>query len=117
MAIKTVAKKKAVLTKKAEENTTVKVKVGKEPEEIIKEGNPLDHARKQNQVSSPNEVPQTIVGLSKGVTVNMGDYQSLRVDCWLTTPLKEGQTLQQAYDEIAELIEERISIEVERATN
>ena len=106
MAIKKIKKSVELI---AEENTTVSKRNGKEVE-VVKQGIPLDHAVKQNLLSP---LEQT-VGLSKGVTVNMGDYQSARVDCWVTTTIEEGETVQQALSRLAEIIDTRIEVEMSK---
>ena len=98
-----------VLIKKAEENTTVERKDGKNTVEK-KEGLPLEHTRKQD----PKDLEKDKIGLSKGVTVNLGDYQSMRVDCWLTTSLIEGETEQQALNRISNIIDDRVNLEVDK---
>ena len=97
------------LIKKAEENTTVERKDGKYTVEK-KDGLPLDHAMKQD----PKNLETDKIGLSKGVTVNLGDYQSMRVDCWLTTSLKDGETEQQALNRISTIIDDRVNLEVDK---
>ena len=77
---------------------------------IGKEGLPLDHALKQD----PKNLEKDKIGLSKGVTVNLGDYQSMRVDCWLTTSLIEGETEQQALNRISTIIDDRVNLEVDK---
>ena len=47
-------------------NTTVKKKVGKEPEQVLQEGEPIPP-----RFSTANQV-----GLNVGVTINLGDFQS-----------------------------------------
>jgi hypothetical protein len=104
------------LKKQAEENTTVVKKKAREPEEVVKEGKPLDHSIKQTQreavLDSTNFSP--IVGLSKGVTKNMGDYQSFRVDCWLVDQVREFESEQVALERLSEIIDDRINTELDR---
>ena len=81
------------LAKKAEDNTTIQKKSGGEVE-TIKSGTPLDHSSKHDPKSGP------IVGMSKGVTKHMDNYESLRVDCWLTDTVEDNETVEQAYERI-----------------
>ena len=46
-----------------------------------------------------------IVGASIGITKNMENYESLRVDCWLTDTVKENETVEQAYERILGIID------------
>lgn len=86
------------LAKKAEENTTVSKKTS-EGTNVVKQGTPLDHAVKHNPKSAP------IIGMSKGVTKNMDNYESLRVDVWLSDTVQEGETLEQASQRIEAFID------------
>ena len=99
-----------ILKKVAEDNTKVTTKKGRDPEKVIEEGKPLDHALKQD----PKNIEMDKIGLSKGVTVNLGDFQSVRVDCWLTTSLENGENTQQALDRIGKEIDGRIELEVNK---
>lgn len=84
------------LTARAKDNTTVTKKVAREEPKVIKSGIPLDHAVKRQ--------PAT-VGMSKGVTKNMDNYESLRVDVWLTDEVRANETVEQAYARIEEVID------------
>lgn len=70
-------------------------------EEVILEGEPCDHSVKH--LSGSN-----IVGASIGVTKNMGDYESLRVDVWATTPLEKGESIDEALDRLQEVLQESL---------
>lgn len=87
------------LQKKAEENTTVK-----RGSEVVKEGIPNDHTRKHLTSSST----ESIVGANVGMTLNMQDYNSLRVDCWLTDSVKENETQEEAYSRILGVIDKTL---------
>lgn len=96
-ALKTVAKKNVNATRKV---------VGEEDETLIK-GAPLDHAIKREPYAGAK------VGMSKGVTKNMDNYESLRVDVWLTDEVAQGETVEDAYNRISavltEVLEETVS--------
>jgi len=47
------------------------------------------------------------VGVSFGVTLNMGEYQSLRVEAWAETTIREGETSTSAYRRIFDLVEKQ----------
>lgn len=93
MAVKV---KKKSLKERAVENTQITKGTSKN-QEVIKEGVPNDHTRKHL-----TEAP--LVGVSIGTTLNMGDYQSLRVDVWLTDNVSENETTQQAYDRVVSTV-------------
>lgn len=89
------------LAKKAEENTTIQKKSSGEVE-TIKNGTPLDHTNKHNPKSG------TIIGMSKGVTKNMDNYESLRVDVWLSDTIQPNETPEQALTRIEAFIDEAL---------
>ena len=100
--------KRKVLKEEAKKNTTVTKKDSKDKvEETIKKGTPLDHATKK---------ADSYVGISKGVTVNMDNYESLRVDCWLSIPL-EDKTPTEKFMELSEIIQEQLEYEVTQIVN
>ena len=84
--------KKKSLKERAIENSQV-TKGTKNNQEVLKSGVPNDHSLK-------HLTSDRIVGASLGITRNMGDYQSLRVDCWLTDKVAENETVEQAYERV-----------------
>jgi hypothetical protein len=59
----------------------------------------------------------TAVGLCKGVTLSMGNYQSARIDCWITSPCKENdRSKQDMLSHNSALIDEQIEFETEQLT-
>lgn len=91
-------KSKKRLAKKAEENTTITKKTV-DGTENIKRGVPLDHSNKHDPKSS------MIIGMSKGVTKNMDNYESLRVDVWLSDSVQEGETQKEALERIESFVD------------
>lgn len=45
------------------------------------------------------------IGVSFGVTLNMGDYQSLKVEAWAESTKREGETSTDAYKRLYDLVE------------
>ena len=92
----------------ARENTSIQKK-DSEGTAVIKKGNPLDHEVKQKFAKNKGSafVGQT-VGMSIGCTLNMGDYESFRVDCWLSDTVKEEETIEQAFLRVQSILEERV---------
>lgn len=84
----------------ARKNTTITKKVGREEPTVIKSGTPLDHSMKHGSYEG------TKFGMSKGVTKNMDNYESLRVDVWLTSEVFEGESIREAYTRVEEIIDE-----------
>ncbi len=92
------------LKKQAEENTTV-VKKSSGIEETIKSGTPNDHSNKHKA---------NVVGLAKGITKNMENYESFRADCWLSVQVEEGTDINKVLDELSDIIDDRLATEVEK---
>lgn len=99
MALKSKALKKS-LSKVAEENATVTKGTSRE-QTVIKEGVPADLHTKQKTL-------RPTVGVSIGSTVNMGDYQSLRADVWLTDEVAENETTEQAYARVTKIVHDTL---------
>lgn len=87
-----------VVTKKGRQETTVK------------DETPKEHSVKHNvnNTQSPR-----VVGMSVGVTRNMGDYESLRIDVWCSDEVKNTETYEEAYDRISALVVGRLEQEVD----
>lgn len=83
-------------------NTTITKGTSKN-QEVIKEGLPLNHQIKHD----PRLFART-VGASIGTTLNMGDYESLRIDAWLTDELQEDETQEEALDRVTSILEKHI---------
>ena len=94
--------KQAQIQQKAEavKNTTITKKTGRETPTVVKSGTPLDHATKHEAYEG------TKFGMSKGVTKNMDNYESLRVDVWLTSEVLPGESIREAYARVEEIIDE-----------
>lgn len=91
------ALKKKSLKQQVEENTTV-TKGTKSNQQTLKQGTPNDHHRKQ-------ESSTQIVGVNLGITKNMDNYESLRVDCWGTDTVQPGETMEQAYERLIGVVD------------
>ena len=96
------------LKKAAAQNTSVTIGQ-KNNQRVIKEGTPLDHALKHN---ASGQGGLRSAGMSKGVTLNMGDYQSLRVDCWLSDTVKQGESVEDAFQRVGAIIDEQLLVQV-----
>ena len=91
---------KKSLAEQAEKNAQVTKGTSKN-QTVLKEGVPNDHSRKHR-----NQSKEQTVGVSIGSTLNMGDYESLRVDVWLTDVVAENETVQQAYERVVSVVDE-----------
>lgn len=72
---------------KAHRIAVIKNNMGEEVE--VKNGRPLDSSVKTSQ--TPNTV-----GVSVGITKNMGNYESMRVDVWAVDNVRKGETKEKA---------------------
>ena len=94
-------KKKKSLKAIAVDNTQITKGTSKE-QEVLKTGIPKTHSVKHLCYG-------TVVGASVGITKNMDNYESLRVDCWLTDTVKDNETVEQAYERVLGIIDKTVS--------
>ena len=92
---------KKSLSEQAEENASV-TKGTSNNQTVLKEGKPNDHSRKHLDGDTPT------VGISIGTTLNMGDYESLRVDVWLTDNVHSNESVQQAYERVVSVVDDTL---------
>lgn len=107
MALKNKNLKKS-LEVTAKENTSATIK-NKDGQNTLKQGVPNDHS-----VKHLGDTP--IVGISIGTTINMDNYESLRVDCWLTDKVHTEETTEQAYDRIIKIAQDTLQSVVNEFT-
>lgn len=84
---------------RARSNVTITKKTGSNAPTTVRSGTPLDHTTKHNPCDAVK------FGMSKGVTKNMGDYESLRVDVWLIDEVQPGETIEEAYIRVEEILD------------
>lgn len=95
------------LKKKVEKNTSVVKRNSDKTDTIMKNGVHVDV--KQKVGTAPNIDGSTVVGLAVGTTLNMDNYESLRVDVWISDSLKDGETVEQAYDRLREVVSSQLT--------
>ena len=93
---------KKTLSEQAEENASATKGTSKN-QTTLKEGKPNDHSSKHH---TKEETP--VVGVSIGTTLNMGDYESLRVDVWLTDTVQKSETVEQAYARVTKTVDKTL---------
>lgn len=98
------ALKKAGLSAKAKANTSV-VKRSSQEMETLKSGVYADS--KQKIGGSPVPSGRT-VGVAVGTTLNMDNYESLRVDVWISDEVQDGETIEAAYDRLRGVISNQL---------
>lgn len=53
------------------------------------------------------------VGLSKGMTINLGNYESARISCWISKPTKtDDKSIMDTMAEISTLLDEQLEFEI-----
>lgn len=62
-----------------------------------------------------NEDTRVKVGL--GYTLNLGNFQSLRIDLEVTDSKREGENTNEAFDRIYEFVENRLAEKVKEASS
>ena len=82
----------------AKENTQVTVGTKQSQKVVKKAETPPDKSRTVHSEKG-------VVGASLGVTKNMDNYESLRVDVWLSDTVQEGETPESAAQRIESFID------------
>lgn len=97
------------LKEQAEKNTTVQKGSSANGYENLKKGVPLDHETKQKSCKNKdNPLAGKSFGISLGCTLNMENYESMRIDCWLTDTVREGETIEEAFTRVQAILEEQL---------
>lgn len=73
----------------------------KKETELVKEGKHVDLSDKIERGVK--------FGMSKGATLNMGNFESLRVDVWMSDEPQEGENLAEAFERVSEILEEELT--------
>lgn len=96
------------LKKRAEENLNVQTKTGVSKRGLV--------------ASTPEKVGRPIlsgrfVGVAKGVTLNMENYESLRIDVWVSDEVRKDETIEQAVDRLGDILSEVLENEIGKETS
>tara|TARA_B110000977_G_scaffold54649_1_gene74480 strand:- start:9184 stop:9393 length:210 start_codon:yes stop_codon:yes gene_type:complete len=59
---------------------------------------------------------ETKVRVALGYTLNLGNFQSLRIDLEITDSKREGENTDQAFTRVYEFVENKLSEKVKEAT-
>lgn len=100
------AQQTAQLKEQARDNITVTRGSKREGMNTVKSGKPLDHEVKQSTAKNKNDYVGQTFGMSKGCTLNMENYESMRVDCWLSDTVREDETVQDAFARVEAILDE-----------
>lgn len=63
------------------------------------------------------ENSETKVNVSLGYTLNLGNFQSLRIDLGVEDSKKEGENVQQAFERVYDFVEEKLAEKVKEASS
>jgi hypothetical protein len=88
--------KKSPIKEQARNNATVSQGSKRAGYVVKKQGEPLDQTLKHDVLTATDSK----FGMNIGVTKNMDNFESLRVDVWATDVLREGETLTEANDRL-----------------
>lgn len=85
--------------------------------ETVRQGVPLAkkystvHQNVEGNIEEIHQTP-TKIGVSKGITKNMDNYESLRVDVWLEDYVNMSETLEQAYIRLGSVVDAELQNQV-----
>lgn len=58
----------------------------------------------------------TKVTVSLGYTLNVGNFQSLRIDLGIEDSRRDGENIQEAFDRVYEFVEQKLADKVKEAS-
>lgn len=61
------------------------------------------------------ENPQTKVTVSLGYTMNVGNFQSLRIDIGVEDQLRDGEHVQDGFDRVYNFVESQLAAKLKEA--
>lgn len=61
------------------------------------------------------ENEQTKISVTLGYTLNLGNFESLRVDLGIVDARRDGETVDQAFERVYEFVETKLSDKVKEA--
>jgi hypothetical protein len=118
---KKLAPKKSKVTPKDHTDDGVKVSVEETKknkagvrETKIKKGAVVEDAELDSNPATQLPEGKAIVGLSKGLTINLGNYESARINCWISRTAKDDETeIMNNMAEISTMLDEQLEFEVD----
>lgn len=102
------------LKKRVQDNTSVVKSNSDKSETVIKNGNHVDNTKKIDL--KKESCSCTTIGISIGGTFNMDNYESLRVDTWISDTVKEGETVEEAYNRLRGIVSAQLTTTVSEYT-
>lgn len=77
-------------------------------------------AVQENENNPINTIQEgkSIVGLSKGLTINLGNFESARINCWISRVSNDDETeIMDNLVQISDMLDEQIQYEVDELTD
>ena len=71
------------------------------------------HCKVEREKTMENE--QTKINVTLGYTLNLGNFQSLRIDLGIVESRKDGETIDQAFERVYAFVEDKLSEKVKEA--
>jgi hypothetical protein len=113
-AKKPMPKKQGVKPKDhSNEGVNVSVEVTNNLEKTTKVKKGVMNEEPENNPTSSIRAGQAIVGLSKGYSINLGNYESAKVSCWISRVSNDDETaIMDNLAEISGLLDEQLEFEI-----
>ncbi len=84
----------------AKENLSIQTGSKSKGYTVVKQGKPIEkHPPERVYAGQP-------FGMSLGITLNMDNYESLRIDCWLSDKIGEDETPTNAFARLQKILDE-----------
>lgn len=71
------------------------------------------HCKVEREKTMENE--QTKISVTLGYTLNLGNFESLRVDLGVVDARRDGETVDQAFERVYAFVEDKLSEKVKEA--
>lgn len=69
----------------------------------------------RNQFSEGYEMEETKVSVTLGYTLNLGNFQSLRLDLGVVDSKRDGENTDQAFERVYKFVEEKLTTKISEA--
>ena len=61
------------------------------------------------------ENENTKINVTLGYTLNLGNFQSLRLDLWIVDSKREGENVDEAFERIYKFVEDKLTDKIQEA--
>jgi hypothetical protein len=70
---------------------------------------------KDNEMGETMENDSTKVNVTLGYTLNLGNFQSLRLDLGVVDNARNGETVDQAFERVYKFVEDKLTAKIKEA--